>query len=954
MESKVPEHSPEKAALSPAPDSGKSDSEKNKKASSSAPASAKLSPMMKQYREIKSRHKDAVLFFRMGDFYEMFYEDALHVCEILDLVLTQRSGVPMCGLPYHAAKNYIARLLQAGEKIAVCEQVEIPPKGLAKREVVEVITPGTVVDDSYLNKTSNNYLAAMGRVGDRLSFAYTDLSTGEFRAGEAPWEDRLFYIAKELCRLHPQELILPETFFEDEALARIIQERKCCLNQLPEWSFNLEESEKKLLKHFRVQSLKGFGFAPKQAALLAPGLIVDYLSENSLPALTHMKTLSLCRENDFLHLDEVSQKTLELTRNMNTGRREFSLLDVLDKTCTPPGARNLRQWILRPPVDLKTIKSRQDRVEALYKNQLLLSQVREQLKKIPDLERLASLVAMNKANARHLLRVKQALRHIEILIVSLREKEIPEDYPSEELRKKAREVAASLEAGIAESPSHLFNEGNLIKEGYNRELDELRYLQTHSRKFLEDYLEEERSRSGITKLRVRYNKVIGYFFEVSKGQVQHVPEHFMRRQTLVNTERYTTEKLTELEVRLNASGEERVELERKLFFEIRESLKEFIGLFQDWGQFVGRFDCFQSLAFCATEYRYTRPLVNNSGRILIKNGRHPVVERHLPPGEFIPNDSGLEPENKRFALVTGPNMAGKSTYLRQTALLTLMAQMGSFIPAEEAEIGIVDKIFCRVGASDNLSRGESTFLVEMQETSNILRNAGPDSLIIMDEVGRGTGTDDGLSIARSVAEYILKTLKARTLFATHYKEMTRMKHPSLWNVSFRIREENGQPVFLRKLVEEPAESSYGIYVAALAGIPQEVIERAEALLFEFKTRSLPSADSVHQAESRGVFEQLKKPRSSEDPQSPQDPQDPRVSGRSPGRDKGEIPEGTIQKEVMPQETILKESRPIQPSLFDRSEEILDELKALSLENISPLEAFQILLSWKEKTGKNGF
>ena len=849
-------------------------------------------PMMRQYLSIKEKHKDAVLFFRMGDFYEMFKSDAEEVSRLLNLTLTSRHGIPMCGIPYHAAQNYIGRLLQAGKKIAICEQISLPQngKGIAERGVVEIITPGTVVDESYLDKRANNYLASIGRVGKEMVFSYVDLSTGEFWATSFSGDHQEDFIRREISRLDPREILIQESLMDHSYYRSLSSRPSLVVNKIPDWLFDRESSFNSLKEQFSVANLKGFGFMAGDKAIAAAGVILDYLKDTARQYLTHLQGIKRYEDDRFVSLDEATQKNLELLRNMNDGSASYTLLSVLEETMTSMGARMLRQWIMNPLRHYEEILYRQERVRKIYRNQLLMQDVRNILSGILDVERLTARIGLDKAHAKDLLSLRVSLEKI----FRIDDRIAPElegvKVCTDEQRHMLEDVSRHLEQAIAEDPSILLHEGKMIRDGFHAELDELKSLKSHSRKILDDYLQGIKEETGISNLKLKYNKIIGYFLEVSKSQSAAVPETFIRRQSLVGSERYTTSKLGELEERINSASEKIIELERALFLQIREDLKQHIPMLQAVCSRLAELDCYQSLSYTATTRGYSCPEILESNELDIQGGRHPVVEAYLPQGEFIPNSTVLTREKGAFALITGPNMAGKSTYLRQTALIVLMAQIGSFIPADQGKIGVVDKIFCRVGASDNLARGESTFLVEMNETAHILRNASDRSLVIMDEIGRGTSTNDGLSIAWSIAEYLLDTIRCKTLFATHYHELTGLEHPDLCNLSLSVQETGEDIVFLKKIKEGPANNSYGIHVASLAGLPGCVVKRAGQILHSMEDTA---------------------------------------SGRDlilPPLEK----EGTTQQD-----------------LFDSSEIVLDQLKSLNLNNMTPLEALNTLNALQE-------
>lgn len=847
--------------------------------------------MMRQYMSIKDKNKDSVLFFRMGDFYEMFKSDAIEVSRLLNLTLTKRHGIPMCGIPYHASQNYIGRLLKAGKKIAICEQISLPKdgKGIAVREVVEIITPGTVIDEDFLDKGTNNYLAALGKVDDYLSIAYIDLSTGEFLATKIPWKEKSEKLKKEMMRIAPKEIIIQESMMDD-SMDRIFESSQAVINRYPDWNFDLDSSRMKLERQFKVASMKGFGFNNGDAELLSAGVIIEYVEETSKSLLSHIRHLSCYTEKDFVSLDEATQKNLEIIRNMQDNSSSFTLIDILDYTKTAMGSRKLKNWLLRPLNAKNEIENRQNKVSLFYKDQVSLSDLRNLLGGILDLERLSARVAMERAHGKDLIAIKQSLLHImevEGLLKSFGRVELSIMTPEELLSISA--LYELLERSILEEPSILFTEGRLIRKGYNEDLDKLQDLKKNSKSILDNYLDKEKTETGISNLKIKYNKIIGYFFDISKGQLSLVPEHYIRRQSLVNSERFTTDTLIDLEIEINNSSEKIIEMEKELFLAVRGEVEEYLDLMMDLCAGISDIDCLQSFAHCATIRGYTKPNINESGRIYINEGRHPVVEAHMPAGEFVANGMDFNNSDKPFALITGPNMAGKSTYLRQIALIVLMAQSGSFIPAAAgSEIGIVDKIFCRVGASDNLARGESTFLVEMNETANILRTATDRSLIIMDEVGRGTSTNDGLSIAWGVSEYLMEEIGAKTLFATHYHELCHMNHEKMFNLSMDVKENKGDILFLKKIKEGPSNNSYGIHVAGLAGLPHSIITRSRSILSYLESRM--------NGEDMEIPEQEKQPSN---------------------------------------------------SLFDDSDVIVDEIRSMDLNGMTPLEALNKLNIWKK-------
>jgi DNA mismatch repair protein MutS len=784
----------------------------------------------------------------------MFSEDALEVSALLNLTLTSRNGLPMCGVPYHAVRSYIARLLRLGKKIAVCEQISEPSKGkgVIDRKVLEVVTPGTTVDEYYLDKGSSNYLAALASTAKFLSFAYIDLSAGDFNATSFPFEGGVERLRLELERLQIREIIVQESLLEENSdiAASIADRAALVVNRWADWLFEAGRGRDRLERQFGTSGLRGFGLDDGSPEILAAGALLDYLDDTAKSLLPHVRSITIYSGGEFVGIDESSQRNLELVRNLRDGDVRFSLLEVMDETKTAMGRRLLKRRILHPLRDEGRINKRLDVVEPLYRDQSRLNAVRDILGKTPDLERLISRLAMDRAHGKDMLSVKNALDAFKTLEELNRDLNFSfEDAAASSLGQEAFtrliELKETLEQALAEDPSILLTEGNLIRSGFNSELDGLRRLQENGRRLLEAYLEEERRNTGIAALKIRYNKLIGYFLEVTNAHLSKVPAHFIRRQGMAGGERFTTDRLASIESDINGAADRSVDLEKRLFLDIRDKAKARIPALTSAARRIAELDTAQSLARAATLRGWIRPQVDAENRLWIREGRHPVVEAHLPSGEFIPNDVILDGNGAAFVLITGPNMAGKSTYLRQAALITIMAQAGSFVPAQEARIGLVDRIYCRVGASDNLARGESTFLMEMNETAYILHTATERSLVIMDEVGRGTGTNDGLSIAWAVSEELLERLRCRTLFATHYHELAMIAHPRMANRSMEARERGGEIVFLRKLREGPTAESYGLHVARLAGLPDAVLDRAERILERLKMneRSLAGVES---------------------------------------------------------------------------------------------------------------
>ncbi|MBN2810365.1 MAG: DNA mismatch repair protein MutS [Spirochaetales bacterium] len=863
--------------------------------------------MMAQYLRIKEDHRDAVLFFRLGDFYEMFHQDAIEVSRLLNLTLTQRAGNPMCGIPYHASRVYIARLLRAGKKIAICEQLTIPGpgKGIAERKVVEIITPGTAVEEEYLEQNVNNYLASFYVSPDGVcAYSYIDVTTGEFAGTVFSGPDSPERFRKELGRIQPREILVPQSLGDSypilaEALA---DQSSMLINRYPEWSYNLQSAYKRLCGAFRTASLQSFGLTEASPLVASAALVIEYLNQTAGAALSHVSGITVYGETDFLSIDDSTRKNLELVQNLRDGSSSYTLYEVLNQTRTAMGARLLRAWIHHPLTDRSAIEERNSLVDYLYRSQRLLARLRDHLSTVLDIERLAARVSMERAHGKDLVALKQSLEAF-LKIQQIFSSDAPASFRMEAaVADSILQLKDLLSSSLKEDCSILLTEGNLIKDGWSPRLDELRALRDNSQAVLDAYVAEERDNTGIQNLKIRYNRLIGYYLEVSKGNLHAVPSHFIRRRSLSNGERFTTDRLVELETELNGVHANITELEQQLFLEIRARVGADLETLSYAAKRISRLDALQSFAHAATLYAWTKPAFSDSGVMDIRGGRHPVVELHLPSGSFVPNgitlDSAAESDAPSFALITGPNMAGKSTFLRQTALITLMAQLGSFVPAESVVLTPVDRIFCRVGASDNLARGESTFLVEMTETAHILRTATKSSLVIMDEVGRGTSTEDGLAIARSVTEYLLHSIGAKTLFATHYHELSHLQFPRLAHFCLDVLESEGTVVFLKKLRSGASANSYGIHVARLAGIPDQVLEAAKKYV-KLRENDFPEASAL-----------------------------------------SSVPDAAIEAK----------SKPISfgPSLFPEEELILNELLSISIESLTPLQALTYLDGWKRK------
>ena len=808
-----------------------------------------LTPLMKQYFSIKERHKDAILMFRLGDFYEMFGEDAKVASKILQIALTSREKgkeepIPMCGIPFFAAESYIAKLVKAGHKVAVCEQMEDAKeaKGIVQRDVVKVITPGTYTPE---NPKENNYIFAFMSEGRKHGVALADISTGEFIVYETekPIED-------ELSRFEPKELLVPESLKGNLHYAEIL--KNYYTTTIDDWSFDFSEAYRTLLKHFGVSTLDGYGCEGMNAAISAAGALLFYIEDTQKEAV-QFKKISPLTQSTYMFLDAATQKNLELVRNMKGGN-EGTLLSVLDETLTPMGGRFLRNAILRPLVDTGEIGNRLGAVEVLLNDYELVEVQRSNLRKIQDLERLASRVDNRSANPRDLIAIKHTLSclpSIKKALVGLHNhalKTLGEALPD------LQSLGALIDSAILENPPLSVRDGGILKDGYHQEVDGLRKVSVSGKDFIAELEARERKKTGISSLKVGYNRVFGYYIEVTKTNLDLVPDYYIRKQTLVNGERFITPELKDYESKVLGSEERLRNLEYSLFQEILEKVQGESTYLVSSGNIIAKIDFLISLAVVARRHNYVRPLIDDGSVVEIREGRHPVLERFLME-QFISNDAHLDHEGDRLLIITGPNMAGKSTYMRQVALIVLMAQIGSFVPASEARVGIVDRIFTRIGASDYLAKGQSTFMVEMIETANILHNASTRSLIILDEIGRGTSTFDGISIAWAVAEYIAGQIKARTLFATHYNELTELSFTldGVKNYNILVKEWGDEIIFLRKISPGPADRSYGIQVARLAGLPDEVIGRAKDVLTNFeeeithagKTRSLLGDFPVH-------------------------------------------------------------------------------------------------------------
>lgn len=861
-------------------------------------------PMMKQYRALKASVGDAILLFRLGDFYEMFGEDALAAAPILEIALTARQTMPMCGIPHHASSGYIEKLLKAGKKVAICDQVEDPreAKGIVRREVTRIITPGTALEEELLKSTASNYLAAVHQLGKVYALAHIELSTGEFRVAELPDPEDL---RNELERIGPSECLvsnrlageLGDTFSRMPATA---------VTPLEDWYFDYDLAAAALNRLFGTATLDGFGCRHLVPGVGAAGAVVEYARGNLKTPLSHIESLSVYSPGDYLVMDAVSQSNLEVVEPLRGGDRAATLIGVLDRTATAAGSRTLRDWLLHPLRRPEEIEKRLAAVGELTANRSALSAIREKLREVRDIGRIIGRVSCGRTDARELVSLRQSLAAVPGL------SEILSPLSAELLSETAGDLRVPpglvefLNRALDDSPPPGLKEGGMIRAGYNEELDRFRGLARDGKHWISRFQKEEIERTGIKSLKVRYNKVLGYYIEVTRPNLSQVPDHYAPKQSLVNAGRFITAELKDYEQKVIGAEEKAAALEYRLFEEIREEVMREVHSIQRCGRAVGALDALAGLAAAALENGYVRPAVDSSDRIGIVNGRHPVVEKILIGERFVGNDTEMDGEENQIAIITGPNMAGKSTYIRQVALIVLMAQVGSFVPADSARIGVADRIFTRVGASDQLARGQSTFMVEMIETANILHHATPRSLVVLDEIGRGTSTFDGISIAWAVAEYLHNhpSSKARTLFATHYHELTELELTlkGVKNYNVAVREWNDRVIFLRKVLRGGTDKSYGIQVARLAGLPRSVIERANLILERLEEEAV-SADGR-----------------------------PRLVGDDSGAqtDAG-------------RQLYLFETPPSHP--------VLDELKNINLDHLTPFEAMQRLRSLKEEAEK---
>ena len=869
----------------------------------------KLTPMLKQFLDIKNQHPDKLILFRMGDFYETFFDDAKVASKVLGITLTARNKkadnpIPLAGFPHHALNNYLDKLVKYGLKIVICEQMEDPKKakGLVKRGIIDIITPGSIIDGHLINKTDHNYLACVffHEKNEQLGFSIIDVSTGDFLFTELGRPQ----LKNELMRLKPAEIIVVDK--EVEALINKKElEYDPTITIFDNWYFEPDEAKRALKDHFGTSTLEGFGTQNKPAGTTAAGAALSYIKSLKNEQLKHISQLRYYSLENFMQLDEISRRNLELTHSIRYGSNFGTLISIIDKTETPMGARKLKDWLLNPLIDLEQINSRLDAVGCFKENIAFTNDLRAILKNIGDLSRIISKIGTKRVNPRDVIALKNYLETAPLISDLLQEFNDPLICRTKNDIQDYSDILNLIDSAICEEPALLITDGNIIKDGYNQDLDELREISKSGKGWIAKLESEERKRTGISSLKVNYNKVFGYYIEVTKTHKDKVPDHYIRKQTLVNAERFISPELKEYEAKVLGAEERIKNLEYELFSEIREQLFKQVELMQMYVEVISQIDVLANLAFIAYQNNYIKPDFNTDGLVEIKGSRHPVIEQLLENEEFIPNDVTLDDKNNLISLITGPNMAGKSTYLRQVGLLSIMAQMGSFIPAESANIPVFDKVFTRVGASDNLAMGQSTFLVEMIETANILNSATPRSLILLDEIGRGTSTFDGLSLAWSIVEHIHNNSKisAKTLFATHYHELTELENvlPRVKNFNIVVKEWNDKVIFLRKIERGSADQSYGIQVARLAGIPSKVIKRAKQIL-----RNLEE----HELSPQGLTATAK-----------------RQLARNP--DQIDIFDAIIEK-------------------ADQKNEILEEIKELDVENLTPMEAINKLSELKDK------
>ncbi len=866
-------------------------------------------PLMKQYQQVKAKYPGTILLFRMGDFYETFDDDAKTASRVLGITLTKRGSgsageIPLAGFPYHALESYLPKLLKAGYRVAICEQLEDPKfaKGIVKRDVIEVVTPGVAFSDKVLEQKQNNYLAAvalpsaLATANDKIGFAFIDVSTGEYGVSEFPLRN----LSEQVGNLRPAEILVQKRDLDD--LQNLLKDTFTGLySKLDDWVFNVDYGYELLVNHFKTQSLKGFGVEEMRIGVVSAGAVMNYLQETQKTNLVHIRKIIPHDVFDFITLDESTKRNLEISSSL-AGQPGGTLFSVIDRTQTPMGARLLKRWINQPLKKLDPIQERLDAVSEFVEQKPTRDKIRNELANIGDLERLIAKIATARANPRELNYLRDALGQIPDLKSFLRSSKSISLVGLREQLDPLGTVVGKIRSAIADDPPLALVDGGVIRKGYNVELDEIRALAFHGKDWIAKLQIQERQRTGISSLKVGFNNVFGYYIEITNAHKDKIPADYIRKQTITNAERFITPELKEYEEKILHAEEKILSLETRLFNELRTFVAEHAGAIQQNAQAMATLDCFLSMADVAVEYEYVCPAVDESTRIEIKEGRHPVIERLLPPGErYTPNDVLLDTDEGQILIITGPNMSGKSSYLRQVGLITLLAQVGSFVPATSARIGIVDKIFTRVGASDNIASGESTFLVEMHEAAHIVNTATKRSLILLDEIGRGTSTFDGISIAWALTEYLHERIGAKTLFATHYHELNELAelYPRIRNYKVDVREYGDKVIFLHKVMAGFADHSYGIQVAQMAGLPEELTDRAKQILRNLEGTELSASGEGKKEEKRRIG-------------SPE----------------------------------------VQMTLFEIKDDALrSELAKLDLEKMTPLEAMQHLAELKKKTGK---
>jgi DNA mismatch repair protein MutS len=827
---------------------------------------SKLTPMMRQYFEIKEQYMDYILLYRLGDFYEMFFDDAIRASRELEITLTARNcgleeKAPLCGVPYHAVDGYIKKFVEKGIKIAICEQMEDPAlaKGIVKREVVRVITPGTVTDPEMLDEGNYNYVASLVKTEASYAVAFCDITTGLLKTTVLESEEK---VMDELTKFEPSELIISDKHQLPQSLIKNVVDQNITVTTFLDHAFQSHASKKLIERVLGVFSVESLGFTDETGVLMATGALLAYVEETAKVPLNHINKVDIYNRSKFMVLDKFTRRNLELVETMRTKDKKGSLLWVLDKTCTAMGARRLKAWVEEPLLDIAEIQKRLNTVEVLVDDLLLRSDLRTHLKQIYDLERLTSKLVYGSINPRDLVALKQSifvLPEIKACIEGL------EDGAFQTINSDIDalyDIYALIDHAIVDEAPLSVKDGGVIKSGMHPELETLRDAVANGKHWILGIEQSERDRTGIKTLKIGFNKVFGYYIEISKGSVKNAPESYIRKQTLANAERYITPELKQLEETVLGAEEKSIRLEQELFASLKQEIMIHVNRIQNTAHAIASLDALISFAECSYRYGFTKPKVTNKETIQIKNGRHPVIERIFNETPFVPNDTLLDQKNHKFYIITGPNMAGKSTYLRQVALVTLIAQIGCFVPADKAEIGVVDRIFTRVGASDDLSQGQSTFMVEMNELANILNNATSKSLIILDEIGRGTSTYDGLSIAWSVVEYLSKGsgIHAKTMFATHYHELTELegKIDGVCNFRIAVKESRDDIIFLRKIERGGANQSFGIQVAKLAGVPEAVIERAKVILSKLEINDINNnIQSLQKLEEANTSEEIK-------------------------------------------------------------------------------------------------